>query len=169
MGHLGLIFGATSHPTCSIPGCRLREASNPPFTALYTGSSPFLSNTGTMVTRLPSRTCFLWSILQPGVCCNIPYFLARYLSDYAVSSRLGIPICGGYFITRLARSYGVIISDITRSLNCMEGNKFTLGYLEKMRVVRNYRSHWGIVDTDYDDDGGEQPSNQPEQQPQPRP
>ena len=48
---------------------------------------------GDKVTK--SNLFFLWCILQPGVCCNIPYFLARYLADYATSARPGSPICGG--------------------------------------------------------------------------
>ena len=40
----------------------------------------------------------------------------------------------------------------------MEGNEFTMGYLEMMKVVRNYGTHWGIVN---DNDDDEQPSDQP--------
>ncbi|CAI9299074.1 unnamed protein product [Lactuca saligna] len=49
----------------------------------------------------------------------------------------------------------------------MEGNEFTLGYLETTKVVRNYGSHWGIMN--FNDDGDEQPNDQPKQQPQPMP
>ena len=83
----------------------------------------------------------------------------RYLAEYS-------PICGRHFITRLARSYGLIVPGITRSLTCMEENKFTMGYLETMRVVRNYGTHWGILNDN--DDGDEQPTDQPEPQQRPR-
>ena len=45
---------------------------------------------------------FLWCILQPDVCCNILYFLARYLAEYAMSARPRSPICVGHFVTCLA-------------------------------------------------------------------
>ena len=115
------------------------------------------------------KNVFLWYILQPGVCCNIPYFLTRFLDGSAISSRLGSPICGSHFITRLARSYVLIVPEITRSLTCMEDNEFSMGYLETMRVVRNFGSHWGLVHTDDEGDHGEHPGAQSEQQPQPRP
>ncbi|CAI9295657.1 unnamed protein product [Lactuca saligna] len=111
---------------------------------------------------------FLWCILQPGVCCNIPHFLACFLADSAASPRPGSPICGGYFITRSAHSYGLVVPNITRSLTFMEGNNFTMGYLETLRVVRNYGSHWGLIEIDDEGDDGEQPGEQSEQQPQPR-
>ncbi|CAI9264637.1 unnamed protein product [Lactuca saligna] len=44
----------------------------------------------------------------------------------------------------------------------MEGNEFTMGYLETMRVVGNFGSHWGILLSD--DEGGEQQGDQPEPQ-----
>ena len=72
---------------------------------------------------------FLWCILQSGVCCNIPYFLARYLVDSAASPRPGSPICGGHFITHLSRSYGLIVPDLTRSSTCKAESDFTMGYL----------------------------------------
>lgn len=95
---------------------------------------------------------FLWTILTPDVCCNIPYFLARYLADHAVSSRVRIPICGGHFVTHLARSYGVIIHEMTRSLICKEVNEFSLSYFETMRVVINMGTHWSIHVDDEEDE-----------------
>lgn len=52
----------------------------------------------------------------------------------------------------------------------MEGNEFTLGYLETMRVVRNYGTNWGIVysDAEEDDDQSTEKRDQPAPQPRPR-
>ena len=40
-----------------------------------------------------------------------------------------------------------------------------MGYLETMRVVKNYGTHWGILRAD---DEEEDPADQPEPQPRPR-
>lgn len=56
---------------------------------------------GDKVTSL--KLIFMWSIIAPGVCCNIPYFLAQYLASKVVTSRIGSPIVGGHFVTSLAK------------------------------------------------------------------
>ncbi|CAI9293688.1 unnamed protein product [Lactuca saligna] len=54
-------------------------------------------------------------------------------------------------------------------MTCVDEHEFGMGYLETMRVVRNFGSHWGIVPSDGEgDDGDEQPADQPEPQPRPR-
>lgn len=53
-------------------------------------------------------------------------------------------------------------SQITRTLTCKEGNEFSLGYLETMRVVVNMDSHWSILHSD--DEGVEQPPEEPKHQ-----
>ncbi|CAI9276474.1 unnamed protein product [Lactuca saligna] len=92
------------------------------------------------------------------------------MAGSAASSCTGIPICGGQFITCLARSYHLLVPDITRSVTCVDEHDLGMGYLETMRVVRNFGSHWGIVPFDDEgNEGNEQPDTQPEQQPQPCP
>ena len=54
---------------------------------------------------------------------------------------LGALFCGGQFITHLARSYGLLVPVIIRSMTCMDGHKFSMGHLETMRVVQNYGTH----------------------------
>lgn len=54
-------------------------------------------------------------------------------------------------MTRLARSYGVIIPGITMTHTCKEGNEFYLGYLKTMRVVVNMGIHWSIPNDDEED------------------
>ncbi|CAI9260668.1 unnamed protein product [Lactuca saligna] len=55
-------------------------------------------------------------------------------------------------------------------MTCVDEHDFGMGYLETMRVVRNFGSHWGIVPSDDEgNEGDEQPDTQLEQQPKPRP
>ena len=69
---------------------------------------------------------------------------------------------GGHFVTRLARSYHLVVPDITRSMTCVDDHEFGMGYLETMRMVRNFGSHWGIVPSDVEgDDEDDQPADQP--------
>ncbi|CAI9295908.1 unnamed protein product [Lactuca saligna] len=66
---------------------------------------------------------------------------------------------------RLARSYHLVVPDIIRSITCVDEHEFGMGYLETMRVVRNFGSHWGIVPSDGEgDDGDDQPADQPKPQ-----
>lgn len=92
---------------------------------------------------------FLWSIITPRVCCNIPYHLASYLGNKAAISRAGSPINGGHFITHLAISYGLIIPCLTKMLTHKPGDDLSMGYLESMCVAVNMGSHWIIpIDDD---------------------
>lgn len=50
---------------------------------------------------------FLWIIIIPNTFCNIPYCLEKYLADGGVMDRKASRICGGMFVTTLARSYGI--------------------------------------------------------------
>ncbi|CAI9300656.1 unnamed protein product [Lactuca saligna] len=85
------------------------------------------------------------------------------------SSRPGSPICGGHLVTRLARSYHLVVPDITRSMTCVDEHEFGMGYLETMRVVRNFGSHWGIVPSDAEGvDDDEELADQPASEPRPR-
>ncbi|CAI9262719.1 unnamed protein product [Lactuca saligna] len=62
----------------------------------------------------------------------------------AAISRAGSPINGGHFVTCLARSYGLLIPPLTRTLTCKPSDELTIGYLESIRVVTNEGSHWSI-------------------------
>lgn len=50
---------------------------------------------------------FLWSVLTPGVFCNITYYLVIFLAERRAKYRKGSRICGGMLVTKLARSYGL--------------------------------------------------------------
>ncbi|GJR57643.1 hypothetical protein Tco_1499805 [Tanacetum coccineum] len=51
---------------------------------------------------------YLYCIYGDGVICNIPYWLARYLRGIRDKDL----ICGGMFLTRLARSFGMLTSEL---------------------------------------------------------
>ena len=80
---------------------------------------------------------FLWTIATLWVFCNILYHLANYLGSKAAISRAGSPINGCHFVTRLARSYGLLVRRLTRTLSHKLGDDLTMEYLESMRVVTN--------------------------------
>lgn len=53
--------------------------------------------------KVPIQNLFyLWSLVTPDICCDIPYMLARFLGNNVSSSRPGSPITGGHLVTRLA-------------------------------------------------------------------
>ncbi|CAI9276637.1 unnamed protein product [Lactuca saligna] len=54
-------------------------------------------------------------------------------------------------------------------MTCVDEHDFSMGYLETMRVVRNFGSHWGIVPSDAEgEDEDDQPADQPAPEPRPR-
>ncbi|CAI9287552.1 unnamed protein product [Lactuca saligna] len=54
-------------------------------------------------------------------------------------------------------------------MTCVDEHDFGMGYLETMRVVRNFGSHWGIVPSDAEgEDEDDQPADQPAPEPRPR-
>lgn len=58
--------------------------------------------------KVPSLHVFyLWCIFMPNTFFNIPYFLVKYLADGGVKDQKTSRICGGMWVTKLARSYGI--------------------------------------------------------------
>ncbi|GJX81455.1 hypothetical protein Tco_0330936 [Tanacetum coccineum] len=55
----------------------------------------------------------LYCIYSDEVICNIPYWLAKYM----VGMREKSLICGGMFVTRIARSYGLLTNEMMRALS----------------------------------------------------
>ena len=83
--------------------------------------------------------------------------MASYLGSKVAISRSGGPINGANFITDLARSYGLLIPRLIRTLTCKPRDDLSMGYLESMRVVVNIGSHSSIpIDDDME------PREQPE-------
>nr|GFA45943.1 zinc finger, CCHC-type [Tanacetum cinerariifolium] len=56
---------------------------------------------------------------REGVVCNIPYWLARYLKGVRDKS----VIFGGMFVTKIARSFGLITEEMIATKGVIEGNK----------------------------------------------
>lgn len=86
----------------------------------------------------------IWIIISLGVCCNIPYFLAQHLIGKVVKYRAGIPLAGGNFVTRLAKSYGIFTLRLSHTLTCIGEDELPLSYLESVRVIENMGTHWRI-------------------------
>ncbi|GJW42818.1 hypothetical protein Tco_0071617 [Tanacetum coccineum] len=55
---------------------------------------------------------YLYCIYSDEVICNIPYWLAKYM----VGMREKSLICGGMFVTRIARSYGLLTNEMMGAL-----------------------------------------------------
>ncbi|GJT19568.1 hypothetical protein Tco_0878274 [Tanacetum coccineum] len=56
---------------------------------------------------------YLYCIFGEGVVCNIPYWLAKYLKSVKDKS----VIFGGMFVTRIARSFGLLTNEMVSVLN----------------------------------------------------
>ncbi|GJY65176.1 hypothetical protein Tco_0466636 [Tanacetum coccineum] len=56
---------------------------------------------------------FLYRIHKEGAVCNIPFWLARYLSGV----RDGGVVCGGIYVTWLAQSFGILTRSMMGALN----------------------------------------------------
>nr|GEU91332.1 hypothetical protein [Tanacetum cinerariifolium] len=62
---------------------------------------------------------YLYCIYGEGVVCNIPYWLARYLKGVRDKS----VIFGGMFVTKIARSFGLLTEEMIATKGVIEGNK----------------------------------------------
>ena len=62
---------------------------------------------------------------------------ARFLGRKASSSRPSSPITGGYLVTRLAQSYGILSPNFVRNLTRFKDNDLTIQTLSVMRVMVN--------------------------------
>ncbi|GJY52654.1 hypothetical protein Tco_0443501 [Tanacetum coccineum] len=56
---------------------------------------------------------YLYCIFGDGIVCNIPYWLAKYLKSVKEKS----VIFGGMFVTRMARSFGLLTNELVSMLN----------------------------------------------------
>lgn len=86
--------------------------------------------------RVPSTDVFyLWALIIPGRHMNFSIFVAMYLARKAREARDDSLICGGHFITRLARSYSLLTREITRRMIRYEMQMMSQKLLEMMRVI----------------------------------
>ncbi|KAI3739576.1 hypothetical protein L2E82_29985 [Cichorium intybus] len=93
------------------------------FTASCIGSSPPPSCSGREVRR------FL----------HLPYAIAVALSTHAIGASTSSPLARGYFITRLARSYGILTAPVAASLTALPPSRTTARTLERMRLIEMQR------------------------------
>ena len=115
--------------------------------------------------KVPIQNLFyLWTLITPGVCCDLPYMLARFMGKKAANSRPGSPITGGHLVTRLARSYQILTHDFVRNLTRFPDTDLTIQVLGVMRAVVNIGGRFVIPPID-----DEQEEVQPGQQPPARP
>ena len=88
--------------------------------------------------KVPIQNLFhLWIIITAVIFCDIPYMLARFMGRKMTNSRPGSPNTGGYLVTRLARSYGILSPNFIRNLTRFLDNELTIPVLSVMRVVVN--------------------------------
>ena len=65
-----------------------------------------------------SDLVYLYTMFSADVYCNIPFWVASYLKT-SVGERDIEKVYGGMFVTRLARSYGLLVPEIMGYLsNC---------------------------------------------------
>lgn len=51
---------------------------------------------------------FLWALISPNACVDLPFLLAEFLAEWVDKDRQGSPLYGGMLITRLVDSFGIL-------------------------------------------------------------
>ncbi|KAI3766052.1 hypothetical protein L2E82_16100 [Cichorium intybus] len=82
---------------------------------------------------------FLWVLLDPSRFLHLPYALTVALSTHAIGASTSSPLARGYFITRLARSYGIFTAPMAASLTALPPSRTTARTLERMRLIEMQR------------------------------
>jgi hypothetical protein len=107
---------------------------------------------------------YMYTIFSQDVYCNISFWVTGYLKT-SVGERDGDKIYGGMFVTRLARSYGILVPEIMRYLSdCGACRVVKAKSLKQMSIVMELGDGsyaWYVVggvpaagDDDEDDDEG---------------
>ncbi|KAI3739204.1 hypothetical protein L2E82_29603 [Cichorium intybus] len=65
---------------------------------------------------LPHELYLMWAVTRMLETCNIPYMIADYFKELTDAPLTHIALGGGHFVTRLARSYGLLSEHTTREL-----------------------------------------------------
>ena len=108
--------------------------------------------------KVPSRDVFfLWCILTPNQFCNIPYCLAKYLAESGVKERSTSKICGGMFITKLARSYGILEGRIGNQLTMVSQPAFSPLLYRRAKIIVDFGGGHVNIPLVYDAELPEQP------------
>ncbi|KAI3689974.1 hypothetical protein L2E82_47946 [Cichorium intybus] len=82
---------------------------------------------------------YLWILLDPSRFLHLPYALAIALSTHAAGASTSSPLARGYFITRLASSYGILTAPVAASLTALPPSRTTACALERMRLIELQR------------------------------
>ena len=92
---------------------------------------------------------YLWSIITPGVFCNIPWCIASYLSAGAVKDRKTSRINGGMFVTRLANSFGLMNRGAWNLMTLIPTPPFNPILFRRARIIEDYGGgHYAIPNDD---------------------
>jgi hypothetical protein len=81
---------------------------------------------------------YLFNFLNKDKHCNVSHCLASYLTDAAGKTRT-VTICGGHFVTRLAKSYPFFTKAYRRKLS--KGHRMTL--VDQAALIRMQVLHRG--------------------------
>lgn len=73
---------------------------------------------------------------------NIPYTMARFLAERALETCMGSLICWGHFMTRLAKSYGILDQFTLQTLTLIPCQHLIVGKLEIMDL-------WSMLGVDF--------------------
>ncbi|KAI3739159.1 hypothetical protein L2E82_29556 [Cichorium intybus] len=82
---------------------------------------------------------FLWVLLDPSRFLHLPFALAIAFSTHATGTSSSSPLARGYFITRLARSYGILTAPVAASLIALPPSRTPARTLERMLLIEQQR------------------------------
>ena len=102
------------------------------------------------MTRSPPSTSFTCGAsLPPILFRHFPYCLAKYLAEGAVKDRITTKINEGMFVTRLARTHGILEQGVERVLTMIPTPPFSNKLFGWARIIEDYGGgHVGIPNVD---------------------
>ncbi|KAI3700570.1 hypothetical protein L2E82_45205 [Cichorium intybus] len=127
-------------PRAGDPRSRLGESSSGPTSPPHAPDRLHLHHAaGGRREGVGRRHDLLWVLLDPSRFLHLPYALAVALSTHAIGASTSSPLARGYFITRLARSYGILTAPVAASLTALPPSRTTARTLERMRLIELQR------------------------------
>ncbi|KAI3506370.1 hypothetical protein L1887_28727 [Cichorium endivia] len=82
---------------------------------------------------------FMWAISDPTRFLHLLYALVISLTNRAAGIADNSPMAGGHYVTRLARSYGLMTAEIVATLTSTLPSRTSVCYLENMRLIHQPR------------------------------
>ena len=99
--------------------------------------------------KVPTLDIFyMWSIITPDVFCDLPYCIAKFLAEGAVKEKINSKINGGMFITRLARSFGILELPQAQMLTVIHPPPFNTALYRRARIVEKFGDSFTIPNED---------------------